>query len=177
MTLLLAQAAVPPSVPPQQFRTEDVKDFVLAGFKKQAQTAKLIKGQSDEQLLTALTNNLSGRTKLIFQPGHGVYVEYTAADGQLRMWYPKNVNVVKGSWAVRKLGRRIRACFHYKEAVNPVTEVYEPTECVEPVQTLSESDVLKSWAGDAFSLMSNRIPYQKSASDMPSPDVPAAAAQ
>src|SRR5215212_6824335 len=106
MAQATAAATVPPSVP--LFRTEDVKDFVLAGFKKQSAVAKTIKGQSDEQLSAALTASVSGRTKLIFQPGHGVYAEYTAPDGQLRMWYPKNLNVVKGSWGLRKFSGRTR---------------------------------------------------------------------
>jgi len=173
MMLALAQAAVPATVQPPQFRPEDIKAFVLAGFKKQSQTAKLLKGQMDEQLSAALTDSLSGKTKLIFQSGHGVYAEYTAPDGQLRMWYPRNVNVVKGSWALRKVSGRLKACFHYADSINPVTQVYEPTECIAPVQTLSEADVLKSWPGDVFGLMKDRIPYQKSALDMPSPDLEA----
>jgi hypothetical protein len=173
LTLLLAQAAaaapVPPGVPSLQ--PSDARAFVLEGFKKEERTAKLIKGQSPEQLSAALTNSLSGKSKLIFQPGHGVYVEYTAPDGQLRMWYPRNVNVVRGSWAIRTMKGEVRSCFRYKEAVDPVTQIYEPTECVRPVQTLSESNVLKSWSGDAFHLMSGRIPYSKGAMDLPSPEM------
>lgn len=170
-----AAATVPATVP--LFRPEDVKDFVLAGFKKQSETAKSVKGQSDEQLAAALTASVSGRTKLIFQPGHGIYAEYTAPDGQLRMWYPKNVNVVKGSWGLRKFGGRTRICFKYANAINPVTQVFEPTECVAPVQTLSEADVLRAWPGDVFDLMSDHLPYQKGPSDMPAPELLAGRAE
>ena len=179
MMLAMAQASAPATVPPAVplFRTEEVKDFVLAGFKKQSQTAKALKGQTDEQLGAALTASVSGKTKLIFQPGHGVYAEYTAPDGQLRMWYPRNVKVVKGSWGLRTIKGRTRICFKYADAINPVTQVYEPTECVAPVQTLSESDVLRIWQGDVFDLMSDRIPYQKGALDMPAPELLAAPAE
>lgn len=173
VALMLAQAApassVPPSVPSLQ--PKEAGQLAVAGMKKQAQTAKAIKGRSAEQLAADLEAALSGKSKLIYQAGHGVYVEYTAPDGQLRMWYPNNLNVVKGSWGVRTVKGKVRACFHYRNAVNPVTEVYEPTECVSPVQTLSESDVIKSWSGDAFGLMSDRIPYRKGNMDMPSPEL------
>jgi hypothetical protein len=171
--LAMAQASAPATPPPAvpMFRTEDVKDFVLAGFKKQSETAKALKGQTDEQVGSALTASVSGKTKLIFQPGHGVYAEYTAPDGQLRMWYPRNVKVVKGSWGLRTIKGRTRICFKYADAINPVTQLYEPTECVAPVQTLSEADVLRSWPGDVFDLMSGRLPYQKGALDMPAPEL------
>lgn len=179
MMLAMAQANAPAAVPAAVpvFRSEDVKDFVLAGFKKQSETAKTLKGQTDEQLGRALTASVSGKTKLIFQPGHGVYAEYTAPDGQLRMWYPRNVKVVKGSWGLRKIKGRSRICFKYADAINPVTQVYEPTECVAPVQTLSEADVLRTWPGDVFDLMSDRLPYQKGALDMPSPELLTARAE
>jgi hypothetical protein len=178
MILALAEPA-PPAVPANvpTLNSEEVQSFVLAGFKKQEQAAKALKGQSDEQLSSALAASLSGRTKLVFQPGHGVYAEYTAPDGQLRMWYPGNVRVVKGSWGVRKVKGGIRACFQYAQAINPVTHVYEPTECLKPVQTLSEADVLRSWPGDPFGLMADRIPYRKGALDMPSPELVASQPQ
>jgi hypothetical protein len=172
VALLLAQAGPPPAT--AVLAPEAVQDFVLDGFKKMKATSKRMKDLSDDQLRAALTDSLSDRSKLIFQPGHGVFVEYTAPDGQLRMWYPNNVDVVKGSWGIRSTKSGVKPCFRYKEAVNPVTNVYEPTECPSAVQTLSEATVLKQWKGDVFSLMSDRIPYKKSNMDMPEP--PGAAA-
>jgi hypothetical protein len=170
--MLLAQAEAISSVPASVavLQEEEAQSLERAAVAKEAEASKRIEGQSTEQLSSALTAALSDRSKLIYQAGHGVYVEYTAPDGQLRMWYPNNLRVVKGSWGVRKVKGRLRACFHYSNAVNPVTQVFEPTECVSAVQTLSEADVLKSWAGDAFGLMRDRIPYRKGKMDMPSPE-------
>ena len=64
----------------------------------------------------------------------------------------------------------------YEEAINPVTNVYEPTECPSAVQTLSESTVIRQWTGDVFNLMSDRIPYRKGKFDMPEPPAASAAA-
>ena len=137
---------------------------------KQAETGRLIKEWPDERLQAELKNAVNGKTKVIFQPGHGVYAEYTAPDGNLRMWYPNNLKVVKGSWGVRTVNGRARACFTYRNATNPITHVFEPTECVLPEQTLSGGDVLQSWDGDVFGLMENRIPYTKGTLDIPVPE-------
>lgn len=175
--LLLAQAGpaapVPASVPVLQ--AEEAGRFALAGVEKLAEARARIDGLTDQQLSAALTEALEDRSKLIYQAGHGVFVEYTAPDGQLRIWYPNNVGVVKGSWGTRKVGKRIRACFRYSNAVNPVTRVFEPDECPSAAQTLSEGNVLRSWQGDVFGLMSDRIPYRKGAMDMPSPEAPSGA--
>ena len=171
----LAQASpatVPPSVP--QLDAAEAERFMIAGLDKQAETAGRIRGQSKEEIAGALAAMLSGKTKLVYQAGHGVFAEYTAPDGQLRMWYPNNAGVVKGSWGVRKARGAMRACFRYRQAVNPVTQQYEPTECVAPAQTLSEANVLRSWDGDVFGLMADRIPYRKGSMDMPSPELVAA---
>jgi hypothetical protein len=168
IALLLAQAG-PASAPVPVLTSEEAVRFVLAGAKKEKEAGQRIEGQSNEQIEAALTAALSGKSKLVYQGGHGVYVEYTAPDGRLRMWYPNNLNVVKGSWGVRRIGKKMRACFSYRDAINPVSQVYEPTECVPAVQTLSEANVLKSWDGDAFGLMQDRIPYRKGAMDMPEP--------
>jgi hypothetical protein len=143
--------------------------IIIAAERKHAETRSRIRGWSNEQLASELTTAISGKTKLIYQLGHGVYVEYTDPQGQLRMWYPKNKDIVRGSWGVRDVRGKMRACFQYSNAVNPVTHVYEPTECVAAEQTLSGAEVLQSWNGDVFHLMENRIPYSKDAMDMPSP--------
>ena len=147
----------------------EAQAIALAAIDKQYEMRRTIKDWPEQQLAAELAKAVSGKTKLIFQAGHGVYVEYTAPDGNLRMWYPRNVKVVKGSWGVRKVRGKTRACFRYANAVNPVTQVFEPTECVSAEQTLSAGEVLQSWDGDVFRLMEDRIPYPKAAMDMPSP--------
>lgn len=161
-----ASTAAPPST---VLSFKEAGRIIVATEKKHAETRRRIRDWSSAQLTSELTAAISGKTKMIYQLGHGVYVEYTAPDGNLRMWYPKNVKVVKGSWGVRDVRGKTRACFHYPDAVNPVTHVYEPTECVAPEQTLSGAEVLQSWDGDVFHLMEDRIPYSKDGMDMPSP--------
>ena len=142
---------------------------MVATEKKRAEARRRIRDWSNEQLTSELRAAISGKTKMVYQLVHGVYVEYTDPTGELRMWYPKNKNVVKGSWGVRDVRGKPRACFQYRNAVNPVTHVYEPTECVAPEQTLSGAEVLQAWEGDVFGLLADRIPYPKDVMDMPSP--------
>jgi hypothetical protein len=169
----MAPADSAPSVPAgvPVLEPEAAAAFVREGEEKEERTAREIEGRSNEEVLRALTESLSGRSNLVYQEGHGVFVEYTAPDGQLRMWYPNNVRVVRGSWGVRQVRGRARACFRYVNAVNPVTQVFEPTECVSAVQSLSGANVLRSWPGDVFGLMEDRIPYRKTSMDMPSPEL------
>ena len=164
-----AVAAQASPTPPAVLSFKEAGQMIVATEKKHAETRKRIREWSREQLTTELTTAIRGKTKMIYQLGHGVYVEYTDPTGQLRMWYPRNKNVVKGSWGVREVRGKIRACFKYQDAVNPVTQVYEPTECVAPEQTLSGAEVLRSWDGDVFHLMEDGIPYSKDVMDMPSP--------
>lgn len=161
------QASTAPPSPVLSFK--EAGRIIVATEKKRAETRKRIREWTGEQLTSELTAAISGKTKLIYQLGHGVYVEYTDPAGDLRMWYPKNKDVVKGSWGVRNVSGKVRACFQYRNAVNPVTHVYEPTECVAPEQTLSAAEVLQSWDGDVFRLMEDGIPYPKDVMDMPSP--------
>lgn len=173
LALLLAPADAAPSVPAgvPVLQPEAAAAFVREGEAKEERTTREIEARTNEELSRALTEALSGRSSLVYQEGHGVYVEYTAPDGQLRMWYPNNLRVVRGSWGVRQVRGRARACFRYSNAVNPVTQVFEPTECVSAVQSLSGANVLRSWPGDVFGLMADRIPYRKTSMDMPSPEL------
>jgi hypothetical protein len=120
-----------------------------------------------EQTTIALNAELSNQTNILYQRGHGVYAEFSAADGRLLMWYPGNRMVVTGSWAVVPMDGVPKACFHYNGAVNPVTGAYEPTECVDPVQTLSRSGVLANRTEDIFNLASGHLPYAKNAVEVP----------
>ena len=169
LAYLAVAAALQAAGPTKKLSPDEAGKLAVASMHKQADVRRQIKGWSNEQLATALNQSVSGKTKLIFQAGHGVYVEYTAPDGALRMWYPNNKGVVKGSWGVRAVKRKIRACFTYRDAVNPLTQVYEPTECVSPEQTLGGGDVIHAWDGDVFRLMNDKIPYSKGALDIPSP--------
>ena len=169
LAYVAAAAALQVATPSKTLSAAEAGQLAVASMHKQADTRRQIKGWSNEQLEAELIKAVSGKTKLIFQAGHGVYAEYTAPDGNLRMWYPKNVNVVKGSWGLRTMRGKVRTCFSYRNAVNPITQVYEPTECISPDQTLSGADLLQSWDGDVFRLMENKIPYPKGTLDVPSP--------
>jgi hypothetical protein len=171
LAFVAAAAAFQAATPSRTLSATEAGQLAVQSLHSQAETRRRIKGWSNEQLQAELPRAVSGKTKLIFQAGHGVYAEYTAPDGNLRMWYPKNVNVVKGSWGVRVMRGKVRTCFSYRNAVNPVTQVYEPTECILPDQTLSAANVLQSWDGDVFHLMDDKIPYPKDALDIPSPQV------
>ena len=169
LAYLAVAAALQGAISSKTLSAAEAGQLAVEGLHKQADARRQIKGWSDEQLRAELTRAVSNKTKLIFQPGHGVYAEYTAPDGNLGMWYPKNVNVVKGSWGVRKVRGKTRACFSYRNAVNPITHEYEPTECVSPEQTIGSAGVIQSWDGDVFGLMSDKIPYPKGNLDIPSP--------
>lgn len=174
MTILALVAAVAaaqssPAAPSTILSFKEAGRIIVATEKKHAEARRRIRGWSNEQLTSELTAAISGKTKMIYQLSHGVYIEYTDPTGDLRMWYPRNKNVVQGSWGVRDVRGKIRACFQYRNAVNPVTQVYEPTECIAPEQTLSGAEVLQSWEGDVFHLMDDRIPYSKDTMDMPLP--------
>jgi hypothetical protein len=170
LAYVAAAAAVQGATTSSTLSSAEAGRIAVASLRKQGETKRRIGRWPDDQLAAELNAALSGKTKLIFQIGHGVYAEYAAPDGNLRMWYPRNVNVVKGSWGVRKVRGKTRACFHYSNAVNPLTHEFEPTECVAPEQTLSGGDVLQSWDGDVFGLMQDRIPYSNGVMDIPSPE-------
>jgi hypothetical protein len=144
-----------------------IKGFEAEGVRRNKQAKEIMSGWSAEQTTVALKAELSNHTNILYQRGHGVYAEFTAANGKLLMWYPGNLTVVTGSWAVVPMDGVPKACFHYNGAVNPITGAYEPTECVDPVQTLSRIGVLASRAGDIFNLASGHLPYAKKALEVP----------
>lgn len=148
---------------------EQAGKLAVASMKRESEAARRIAGWSPAQLEEALRQELNERTAMIYQNGHGVFVEYTAADGQLRMWYPRNREVVTGRWGVRRIRNKLRACFKYLDARNPVTGEFEPNECVRPEQVLGRSGVVGSWTGDVFRLLSGAIPYAKDPLSLPSP--------
>lgn len=169
-------AAASPSLPNGDFMTPlprkmDKKlaiEFEAFGRQRIEQAHPIIRDWTREQVEAALKEALTDTTSIVWQRGHGVYVEYTAADGAVLMWYPYNGNVVKGRWGIQADSSGTpRACFHYSNAVNPVTGVFEPTECVSPMQTLSRNVVLSERKGDAFNLSSGKLPFPKSPKEVP----------
>lgn len=126
-----------------------------------------IRNLDHDQIRKRLNEALSDVTSIVKQSGHGIYVEYTAPDGRLMMWYPGNAAVVTGSWAISESFSPPRACFKYFSAYHGVTGEYEPNECVSAVQTLSEAYVIDKRPGDVFELSTKGIPYSKSAGNLP----------
>ncbi len=145
---------------------EDAHSLAAASNQKLATEKADVAAMSQADLRTALSASLNGRTKIIYQDGYGVYVEYTAPDGADRMWFPRNNGVVKGEWKVQDTDGVPRACFHYFGSHDVVTGQFEPTDCVPPEQTLSGANVLDQRSGDVFGLMGG-IPYVKSVMDVP----------
>lgn len=121
----------------------------------------------DADIGQLIQEKLSDRTYMYLQDGHGIYLEYTAADGQLFMWYPYNGGVVKGTWDVVDMSDGPRACYQYRGAYHGVTGEYEPNECIDAGQTLSSMNVLDYRDGDPFNLSSGHIPYPKSDKNIP----------
>jgi hypothetical protein len=144
--------------------------LAVESLSREAEAARRIHSWSPAQVEEALRQELNDRTAIVYQAGHGVYVEYTAAGGQLRMWYPHNRNVVVGRWGVRPVKKKLRACFKYLNSSNPLTGEFEPDECVRPEQTLGRSGVVRQYEGDVFRLMSGSIPYSKDPLGLPAPE-------
>jgi len=132
-----------------------------------AEAQAAITAMSDDQIRARLTEALADVTVIVKQRGHGIYVEYTAPDGRLFMWYPGNIGVVMGTWAIPDSFSPPRACFKYLEAHHGVTGEYEPNECVSAEQTLSGAYVIDQRTGDVFALSTKGIPYSKSAGNLP----------
>ncbi len=130
------------------------------------------KGWTSEELEAALKEAVYDQTKIVVQYGHGVFVEYTAPDGHLYMWYPGNTDIVHGEWGVTKVKKKPRVCFKYRNAYHGVTGEFEPKECIDPIQTLSQSFVIERRRGDGFGLASGKIPYRKGKTDIPDWPVP-----
>ncbi len=130
--------------------------------RREAEVATMTPGQQGEAMAAAVTD----RTIIYYQKGHGVYVEYTSADGRLFMWYPRNGGVVRGTWGLRTMGGP-KLCYQYRNAVHSVTGEYEPDECISPEQMLNGEAVLDSRSGDPFGLAKGTIPYPKSPRDVP----------
>jgi hypothetical protein len=122
---------------------------------------------TNEEVRTALVAELSDRTSIVRQEGHGIYVEYTAPDGRFFSWYPGNTSVEKGLWSISGDASPPEACFKYKDSFHPLTGEFEPEECVPAVQIIGRVYVVDSRQGDVFELGTKGIPYAKTAEDLP----------
>jgi hypothetical protein len=121
---------------------------------------------SPEQLKAAMVAAVNDRTIIYYQRGHGVFAEYTAPDGKVYMWYPRNKRVVLGAWGLRDFDGP-KLCYKYFDAYNGVTGEFESTECIPPEQKLIGAEILDSRPGDPFGLSKGSLPYAKSKLDLP----------
>jgi len=165
LALLAACASDPRNA--NQMAFEDAVNFDKRADAKLAQARSAIAGMSVDEIRKAQIEALSDVTAIIKQTGHGIYVEYTAPDGVVYMWYPGNGGTVVGKWGISDAFSPPRACFKYFAAYHGVTGEFEPNECVSAAQTLSGAYVIDKRKGDVFGLATNRIPYVKSAGNLP----------
>ncbi|MEO0574338.1 MAG: hypothetical protein AAF004_02660 [Pseudomonadota bacterium] len=150
-----------------QMDFEDALEFSDQVIAKQIVAESELRNLDNDQVRERLNEALSDVTAIVKQTGHGIYVEYTAPDGRLFMWYPGNMVTVGGTWGISDAFSPPRACFRYFSAYHGVTGEYEPNECVTASQTLSEAYVIDKRAGDVFELSTKGIPYTKSSGNLP----------
>lgn len=111
-------------------------------------------------LLTAISSasaaSLANRTQQSFAPGHGMQVEYLAADGASWLWYPGNTKILPGSWKTE--GGDI--CFLYgKQSYNPVTRTRGGDWECEPLAVYNKT-LVESAKGDMFGLAGRKkVPF------------------
>lgn len=155
--------------PPVMMDMLDEEATALEGqaLAKRMNAMTKIEAMTDEEVSAALVAELSDRTSIVRQTGHGIYVEYTSPDGQLSMWYPQNSDVVKGYWGVSEATSPPEACFSYKDSHHPLTGEFEPEECVPADQIIGRAYVVDSRKGDAFELGTKGVPYAKTAENLP----------
>jgi len=107
-------------------------------------------------LSSASAAALANKTQQSFSPGHGMQVEYLAADGSTWLWYPGNAKVLPGQWATE--GADI--CFRYgKNTYNPVTKHQGGGwECT-PLKLYNQT-IVTSTKGDVFGLAGRKkVPF------------------
>lgn len=146
---------------------EDAAAFEDQAIVRWIEATAEINDMSEEDVRAAMSAELSDRTSIVRQEGHGIYVEYTAPDGRFFSWYPLNTSVEKGTWSISGAGSPPEACFKYKDSYHPLTGEFEPEECVPAVQIIGRVYVVDSREGDVFQLGTKGIPYAKTAEDLP----------
>lgn len=150
-----------------QMAFEDALAFEDEAFGRFMVAEIALKSMSENEVRAGLIEKLSDVTAIVKQTGHGIYVEYTAPDGRLFMWYPGNGGVVAGRWGISDDFSPARACFKYFAAYQGVTGEFEPNECVDTAQILGEAYVVDKRPGDVFELSTKGIPYVKSSGNLP----------
>jgi hypothetical protein len=166
VVLLLSACASDPRNA-NQMAFEEALSFDDRSYARLSEARDAIAVLSEDQIREQLTEALTDVTAIVKQRGLGIYVEYTAPDGRLFMWYPGNSGVVAGTWGISRSYSPPRACFKYLAAHHGVTGEYEPNECVSAEQTLSGAYVIDKRKGDVFELSTRGIPYSKSAGNLP----------
>lgn len=139
------------------FETHGLAKSFIAQF----ESADLSIEEKTERVIAALNDV----TLILRMEAHGIYVEYTSADGRFYMWYPENEKVVTGRWGVQS--SPFSVCFKFQDATHALTGEFEPNECVSYEQIASEAYVVDKRQGDVFDLSSKEIPYKKSAENLP----------
>ena len=165
MLLLAPLGALAQSAASRIFTFGDAQKFTEQGDHKLADTRARLATLSKPEIVTALKDALSNKTKIIFQKDYGVYVEYSGADGSDRMWFPGNHGVVRGKWFIKDSLLGTRACFQYFKGT--AGEEVDNEQCPNPAQTISGSDVIDEKSEDVFDLMSNQIPHVKTEAEIP----------
>ena len=146
--------------------TEISSSYSTENQRREGVGVAILYGLSGEEVRDALIAEVSDRTTIMNQRGHGVYVEYLSADGQVYMWYPYNGSVVRGVWSVRRLSSDLArlspyvVCYSYSGARNPVTAEYNPTECIQPEIILGGVSLIEARQGDPFNLSSGQVPFR-----------------
>ena len=166
LALFLGACASSPPVM-MDMPAEDATAFEDKAVVRWIEASAAIEKMTDEEVRAALVAELSDRTSIVRQEGHGIYVEYTAPDGRFFSWYPANTSVEQGIWSVADAGSPPEACFQYKDSYHPLTGEFEPKECVPAVQIIGRVYVVDSRKGDVFELSTKGIPYAKTAEDLP----------
>ena len=111
-------------------------------------------------LLTAVSSvsaaSLANKTQQSYSPGHGMQIEYLAADGASWLWYPGNSKVLPGEWKTE--GADI--CFRYgKNTYNPVTRHKGGGWECGPLKGYN-STLVSSTKGDIFGLAGRKkVPF------------------
>lgn len=116
---------------------------------------------------------LAGKTRLVFDTGHGSQVSYGATDGRTYLWYPGNAVILSGRWEVREttteyvhlgrtahVGRSAEVCFQYgANTYNPVTRERGGQMSCRPF-TIFKRGTVEAKAGDVFGLaMRSEAPF------------------
>ena len=164
---MLLQAAAPPTE--VQLSEGDVRQMLMVAQSKEGSAIEKAVTLKGAELDQALRGAIADRTKIFYEEDEGVIVQYAAADGQLRRWYPGSRSPVFGRWGVQRLTKKLTAaCFRIPAVTEPVAVPFSPSECVRAEQTLSSANVLRQWRGDVFGLMRG-VPYVKSPMGLPTP--------